>query len=74
MSRTVFFTTLISSRARFLPDWALNNKRIEPILQEPTSEVVVHEVASAAASIKTPTSIVPSQVPDIESGLVVDAK
>ena len=76
VSCTVFFTTLASSRSRFLPDWVLNINRIEPILQEPTSEVALHEVASAAVQVSTstPTIIVPSQIPDIESVLVVNAK
>ena len=72
-------TTLTSSRSRFQPDWVLNINRIVATLQEPTSEVPdaavrVQEDASAAASTNTPTIIDPSQTPDIESGLIVDAK
>ena len=75
VSRTVSSTaTLTSPRSRIQPDWVLYVNRIVPILQEPTSEVAVHEVASAAASTNTPTIIVPSQIPDIESGPVVYAK
>ena len=74
VSRTVSFTaTFTSPRSRFQPDWVLNINRIIPILQEPISEVAVHEVASAAASTNTPTIIVPSQILDIESGPVVDS-
>jgi hypothetical protein len=76
VSRTVSLTaTLTSPRSRFQPDWVLNINRIVPMLQGSTSEVpdvAVHEVASAAASTNTPTLIVPSQIPDIESGPVVD--
>ena len=78
VSRTVTLTaTLTSPRSRFQPDWVLNINRIVPILQESTSEVpnvAVHEGTSAnpATSTNTPGIIVPSQIPDIESGPVVD--
>ena len=72
VSRTVSLTaTLTSPLSRIQPDWVLSINRIVPTLQESTSEapdVVVHEVASAGASTNTPTTTVPSQIPDIESG------
>jgi hypothetical protein len=81
VSRTVSFTTTLTSpRSRFQSDWVLNINRIVATLQESTSEVplgdvAVHEVASAAASTNTPTSIIfPSQMPDIESGPVVNKR
>ena len=77
VSRTVSLTTtLTSSSPRFQPDWVLNVNRIVATLQESTSEmpdVVVYEGASPSASTNTPI-IVPSQVPDIESGAVVNKR
>jgi hypothetical protein len=76
-SRTVSLTTTLTSPgSRFQPDWILNINRIAPILQETTSEVpngAVHEGAIPTTSTNTPI-IVPSQIPDIESGLVVDKR
>ena len=77
VSRTVSFTaTLTSPRLRIQPDWVLNINRVVPILQESTSEVPnvaasVHEAASAAASTNTPPL---AQLPDIESGPIVDKR
>jgi len=81
VSRTVTLTaTFTSPRSRYQPDWALNINRIVPILQESMSEepnIVVHDVASASTSTtntNTPTiiQVVPPQIPDIESGSVID--
>ena len=85
VSRTVSLTaTLTSHRSRFQPDWVLNINHIVNTLQESsTSEVPNEPVHGPAASANTPTShsklrqepldiSTPSQMPDIESGPVVN--
>ena len=55
----------------------MNINRIVPILQESTSEVPnvpVREFASPADSANSPTIVVPSQIPDIESGPVIQGR
>ena len=77
VSRTVTLTaTLTSPHSRFQPDWMLNINRIVPILQESTSEApnVPREFASPADSANPPTVLVSSQIPDVESGPVVDER
>ena len=64
-----------SPRSRNQPDWVLYINRIIPVLQKSISEVPdVAVLHSTSAGTSTPTIMVSSesQIPDLESGLVVD--